>query len=90
MGEIADAMLDGTLCSSCGDYLGGDEGFPVVCEVCKREERRQPRVPRFNRYSIQPSKPRADQVACGTCGRVVKKVGLAQHMRDKHSQGSGS
>jgi hypothetical protein len=32
MGEIAEMMLDGTLCEGCGDYLGdGDEGYPQYC-----------------------------------------------------------
>lgn len=35
MGEIADMMLDGTLCSCCGVYLEGEpEGFPQDCEDC--------------------------------------------------------
>ena len=34
MGEIADAMLDGTLCAGCGDYLGQDDGFPIYCDGC--------------------------------------------------------
>lgn len=35
MGEIADAMLDGTLCAGCGDHLGRDDGFPIYCAECK-------------------------------------------------------
>jgi hypothetical protein len=31
MGEIADAMLDGTLCARCGGYLGSGSGVPVYC-----------------------------------------------------------
>lgn len=34
MGEIAEMMLDGTLCSCCGDYLGEDTGYPVLCAAC--------------------------------------------------------
>lgn len=37
MGEIAEMMLDGTLCESCGDYIGNGEGFPVKCEGCKTQ-----------------------------------------------------
>lgn len=31
MGEIAEAMLDGTLCGTCGEYLGEDLGYPGYC-----------------------------------------------------------
>ena len=31
MGEIADGMLDGTLCAGCGEYLGYDWGIPLYC-----------------------------------------------------------
>ncbi|MFW5945044.1 MAG: hypothetical protein ACOCTU_07265 [Bacteroidota bacterium] len=36
MGEIADMMLDGTLCECCGVYLDPDEtppGFPQYCSI---------------------------------------------------------
>lgn len=38
MGEIAEMMLDGTLCEGCGVYLeGGAQGFPGYCsEACAR------------------------------------------------------
>lgn len=62
MGEYAEMMLDGTCCSSCGEFLdidglaSGDfepQGFPGLCANCAREERRQPRVPRFDRYKVK-------------------------------------
>ncbi|MDE2096824.1 MAG: hypothetical protein KGL39_06215 [Patescibacteria group bacterium] len=33
MGEIAEMMLDGTLCEGCGEYIddGGASGFPRYC-----------------------------------------------------------
>lgn len=34
MGEIAEMMLDGTLCSCCGEYLGDDAGYPMTCGGC--------------------------------------------------------
>ena len=39
MGEIADMMLDGTLCEGCGEYLDEDEpeGIPRYCsDDCAR------------------------------------------------------
>ena len=34
MGEIAEMMLDGTLCECCGVYLGDADGFPCRCASC--------------------------------------------------------
>lgn len=35
MGEVSDMMLDGTLCQTCGEYLGDGDGYPVTCPGCK-------------------------------------------------------
>jgi len=38
MGEIAEAMLDGTLCQTCGEYLDdGAPGHPRYCDACRPE-----------------------------------------------------
>ena len=38
MGDLADAMLDGTLCEGCGTFIEsetvGNGGFPVLCAFC--------------------------------------------------------
>jgi len=35
MGEIADMMLDGTLCEGCGEFLNNDgPGYPCYCSEC--------------------------------------------------------
>lgn len=34
MGEIAEMMLDGTLCECCGTYIGADTGYPIKCDGC--------------------------------------------------------
>ena len=31
MGEIAEMMLDGTLCEGCGEFIGSDNGYPTYC-----------------------------------------------------------
>ena len=31
MGEIAEMMLDGTLCEGCGEFIGNGYGFPQYC-----------------------------------------------------------
>lgn len=33
MGEIADMMLDGTLCEGCGAFIGEGDGFPQYCSA---------------------------------------------------------
>jgi hypothetical protein len=38
MGEIADMMLDGTLCQVCGAYIGDAEGYPRTCIGCREDE----------------------------------------------------
>jgi len=38
MGEIAEIHLDGTLCESCGAYLGISEGYPVRCAECGKDK----------------------------------------------------
>lgn len=38
MGDVADMMLDGTLCQCCGVYLGEPQGYPVTCEECEQDE----------------------------------------------------
>lgn len=34
MGEIAEMMLDGTLCEGCGEFLGDPVGYPRYCSRC--------------------------------------------------------
>jgi len=36
MGDISEMMLDGTLCASCGEYIGmGEMDCPQFCEDCE-------------------------------------------------------
>lgn len=65
MGEIADAMLDGTLCEGCGAYIGDETGFPGYCSPqcaadrgadCSASDRYEPRVPRFNPHKVRSAK----------------------------------
>lgn len=37
MGDIADMMLTGILCSMCGEYIGEEVGYPVQCAGCRGE-----------------------------------------------------
>jgi len=87
MGEIADAMLDGTLCEGCGGYLEGEgEGYPVRCADCQRDDRaRDAVVKALGDSKVHAAQARAQAMtSCPTCGKPVKIVGLAQHMSAKH------
>jgi len=39
VGEVAEMMLDGTLCQCCGVYIGDQStgGFPEYCRSCARD-----------------------------------------------------
>jgi hypothetical protein len=41
MGEIADMMLDGTLCERCGEYIGNAVGYPRKCSSCSKEYKKE-------------------------------------------------
>ncbi len=44
MGEIAEMMMEGTLCESCGGYMGSEgEGFPRLCNDCGGGKTRSPK-----------------------------------------------
>ena len=72
MGDIAEMMLEGTLCEGCGVTLDGDApGYPRYCSrSCQRDR--------------QPSKPNSTKTPCPVCGKRVKTHGLDNHMRDAH------
>lgn len=70
MGEIAEMMLDGALCSDCGGAIGDGQspGHPRKCADC-----------------LPAPGPLVRKVKCGKCGRRVRATGLQDHMRDRHA-----
>lgn len=88
MGEIAEMMLDGTLCEGCGEYLDGDgDGVPRYCGGCKAPAPMHYTTPKGRRRQanqesvIDARKP----FKCGTCGRRFKIASaVAQHAKDVH------
>lgn len=42
MGDIADMMLEGTLCEGCGEFMGDGDGYARRCRGCRDE--RQPQA----------------------------------------------
>jgi len=75
MGEIADMMLDGTLCEGCGVYLRNSLGsFPQRCNDCKRDE------------PLPVVKNPRRKLQCPDCNKHVTEIGMADHRRDKHGK----
>ncbi len=78
MGEIADLMLNGDICSICGCEMGDGDGFGRICAGCRRDEKRPPRTE-------QPRNP----FHCPVCGYKVKKPrsweAVLRHGRSYHA-----
>lgn len=92
MGEIADMMLDGTMCECCGEFMediiaGGDApGFPRYCSAqCAKGRGASDELVAagkdWNRHSAMDNEWRTN---CPTCGKRVAKIGLEQHIAAKH------
>lgn len=105
MGEIADMMLEGTLCAGCGEVLdsaiSGDEpaGFPQYCsDQCVREHGAPLECVETPNAKRAASENRQRQTAAGRthpcptrCGRKFRSSFAAeQHARDKHGWGRPS
>ena len=56
MGEIADMMIGGALCETCGAYVGDEVGYPRKCRSCKPKKERKSKPKTYNQkpfYSIK-------------------------------------
>lgn len=79
MGEIAEMMLDGTLCQGCGVYLDDESfGVPRYCSECARQNE----VAEIDRGARELAA--ATKVNCPKCGKRVKFAGLKDHDRAVH------
>lgn len=98
MGEIADAMLDGTLCECCGTYIGEGDGFPQYCsDYCAKDRgvdlepapgyhRRAPEPPTA-RYpkAVKEAKVLTCQIdGCGK--RFASEAAKRSHRKMKHGR----
>ena len=78
MGEIADMMLDGTMCQGCGEFLGDALGYPTYCAACSPEF---PDAERVVKVTIDAGKP----ARCPDCDkRFVNGNALGMHWDAKH------
>ncbi len=41
MGDMADMMLDGTMCSVCGSFIGSNNDYPTMCDECAKEAEKE-------------------------------------------------
>ena len=71
MGEIADMMLDGTLCQVCGEYMGESAGYPVTCPACSGD-------------TDQYTATKRQKERCPICGK--RTYNAKQHMKDAHNK----
>lgn len=77
MGEIADMMLDGTMCQYCGVYLHEGEdgaGYPQSCDSCNEDGK-----PRRKKNANAP------KMKCILCDRMIKKIGMGDHLQANHA-----
>lgn len=80
MGEIADMMLDGTLCEACGEYIGDATGYPGYCsEACANDRG----LTLEDGAPVTPSQPKR-KAKCPECGKRFKEKGLPYHRLDVH------
>lgn len=81
MGEIADMMLEGTLCAGCGEYLGRDNGYAEYCYTCTKG------VKDAERKRTEEAAQVASEVAIKTILEIEKAFGaqfdpaVANHLR---------
>lgn len=81
MGDYAEMMLDGTCCCSCGEFLGGGDGFAVYCASCQPAENKQTK-------NIKPAKYKPQKiVSClhvGCRKRFIDENAMKMHLRTFH------
>jgi endogenous inhibitor of DNA gyrase (YacG/DUF329 family) len=85
MGEIAEMMLDGTMCEGCGEFMddiiAGDDapGFPRYCSArCARDRGASPELVKAGKEWSRPTEK------CPHCGKHLNPGGTAQHVAAKH------
>ena len=77
MGEIAEMMLDGTLCEQCGTFIGEPCEHPRLCNSCDGENKKQAFVIR--------GRKNGSKMQCQKCGKWVTVVGMGNHLKDAHA-----
>ena len=65
MGEIADLIINGGMCSECGVYFEEEHEFPVLCSSCWKEAKQEGRVKKM--YGSHMTK-------CGKQKHIFKEI----------------
>ncbi len=79
MGEIAEMMLDGTMCQVCGEFMDGEPaGYPMTCGGCESDDDE----PEFVGDLREPKTVACPHVGCERMFRSRQAAG--QHWTDKH------
>jgi hypothetical protein len=88
MGDVADMMLDGTLCEMCGVFVSDTPpGYPQYCSPECAKDRGADFVPAITatKPTVAAKLPHYSvKVPCSVCNRSVKRSGMRDHMRDAH------
>jgi hypothetical protein len=77
MGEVAEMMLDGTLCQMCGVFMGDAVGYPVTCTSCGGDEAVEP-------HSNEQARVKSIKFKCSECKKSVSASGAMQHLEAAH------
>ena len=90
MGEIAEMMLDGTLCAGCGVFLNEEpDGYPCFCGHCQRDGTMKSQLEAEPVRAVPRRQVKQPKVKC-TCGRWISPVGMQKHLHDYHVKGAGA
>ena len=83
MGEYAEMMFDGTMCSSCGVFIGADTDYPIECSSCNKTTKAAEKQDR-KEANIERN-ARQKKTRCPICNKKVKEVGLENHISAVHN-----
>ena len=101
MGEIAEMMLDGTMCEGCGEVMGGQNPYGSSPDYCSPQCARARGADwwlEMNGYApLGGQKPRAPRAPrkqkgprdtpCTVCGKHFRgQEGMENHRRMKHGE----
>lgn len=89
-GEIAEMMLNVTMCAQCGEWMHDGEdgdGSPEYCESCRDADEEDAigsvNGPRLPKRPVKKKNPR--DTSCPICERMVRgEEGLINHVRNSH------
>ena len=85
MGEIAEMMLDGTMCQVCGEFMGDSAGYPVTCAGCQPDGDEILDAVCRTVIAKKTAGQKRRRYNCVACSRGFRTVdALNQHDRDKH------